>query len=87
MSYSDKSKEELIDLAKGQEDKIEELQQLSDEREEEIKMLNGYVDEINESLADREKVSEKAYYAGFKDSNNALTSFKGWLNFKVENRL
>ncbi len=91
MNYENKTNEELIDLLDERDEEIEVLEQCKmeiDALEDEVTLRQSQIDEHDESLSCREEVSEKAYYAGFNDANNTtLSNIKGWLNFKVENRL
>lgn len=91
MEYENKTNEELIELLEAKDEEINILQeneQNAQELTDEISDYESQVEEHNEALADREQVSEKAYYAGFDDAKNEkLSSIKGWLNFKVEQRI
>ena len=93
--YSGKTSEELIELLEARDEEIEELEckaQSIEDLEDEIRTLSNEIAEHDESLSDREEVSEKAFNAGYDacDSDckgSYIGKLKRWLNFKMEARL
>jgi len=87
---NNKSKEELIEIIEQLDEKIEELEQEvyeASELEDEVSELQGQLDDVNSALTDREEVSEKAFYSGYKSGANSEFVLKSWLNFKIEERI
>jgi len=90
MNYENKTEEELIELLEDRDEKIEELEQEvceASELEDEVSELQGQLDEVNSALTDREEVSERAFYSGYKSGANSEFVLKSWLNFKIEERI
>jgi len=90
MEYENKTNEELIDLLEAKDKEISDLQENEQNIEEltdEISDYESQQEEYNEALSDREQVSEKAFYAGFKSAENKELVVKSWLNYKIEARL
>ena len=91
MEYENKTKEELIDLLEAKDEEINDLQeneQSIEELADEISDYESQQEEYNEALADREQVSEKAFYAGFDAYQcGEVNEQKAWLNYKIEARL
>lgn len=90
MEYENKTKEELIDLLEAKDEEINTLQeneQIIDDLTDEIRNYENQQEEYNEALADREQVSEKAFYAGYDAYKSAAFKVKAWLNYKIEARL
>ena len=90
MEYENKTNEELIDLLEAKDEEINTLQeneQSIDDLVDEIRDYENQQEAYNDALVDRERVSERAFYAGFKAAENKSTALKSWLNHKVEVRL
>ncbi len=92
--YSDKTNDELIELLETKDEEIEELEyktQSIEDLEDEVTTLSNEIAGYDESLSDREQVSEKAFNAGYdacdSDSKAYIGKLKQWLNFKMEARL
>lgn len=88
--YKNKTNEELIDLLEAKDEEIEELEaneQSIDDLEDENRDLQAIINEHDESLGDREEVSELAFDAGYEAKENNEPQLKAWLNFKIGARI
>ena len=88
--YENKTNEELIELLEAKDEEIEELEaneQNCSDLEEENATLQSQIEDYDESLCDREEVSELAFNAGYEAKENNQDQLRGWLNYKVGARL
>jgi len=90
MEYENKTNKELIELLESKDEELseyEESAQTIDELSEEISDYESRESEYNESLADRESVSELAFDAGHAAGANNSPVVKSCLNYKIEAKL
>mgnify|MGYP003637413969 CR=1 FL=1 len=88
--YENKTNEELIELLEAKDEEISEFEE-SDQSIEELMSenqdLQNIVNEYDESLSDREEVSELAFNAGYDACCTGSEQLRGWLNFKIGARI
>jgi len=90
MEYENKTNEELIDLLEAKDEEINTLQeneQSIDDLVDEIRDYENQQEAYNDALVDRERVSEKAFYAGYDAYKPDDSKVKAWLNYKIEARI
>ena len=88
--YENKTNEELIELLEAKDEiigELEENEQSCSDLESENADLQKIVNDYDESLCDREEVSELAFNAGYDACHTGSEQLRGWLNFKIGARI
>lgn len=78
------AKEKIDELEKSIEEKDQEIGELQSDNEDQLIDLSQY-HELDDF--DKESFAEKCFNAGFDAKDNNETKLKGWLNYKVGERI